>query len=132
MAIPNTINHRGILLGSPSAGGPSSSLSELFKTDFIGTYGGSKSARPTLVAVQPGLPMVLPLEGISKVRMLAAKARGGSIVLMLTSAAGTQQKVTLGSEGLLLWSNTNYGDELTEISAYGTGDLEYVLAGDVS
>jgi hypothetical protein len=132
MAIPSTIHHEGILLGSNAVGGPSSNLMELFNTHFIGTYGGSKAARPTLVGLTEQAPMNIPLESIVKVRMLGAKARGGSITLMLTSAAGSAQKVTLGSEGLLLWSNTNYGDELTAIAAFGTGDLEYVIAGDVA
>lgn len=126
MANPSTVQHQGALLSSGIPGG----LQLVMDTNFRAAYSASKEACPTLTSVLVGAPLTLPLEGITKVRLLAAKATGGQITLMLTSTGAADQLVKLGTDGLFLHHNPSPGDELTAIKAYGTGNLSYFIAGD--
>lgn len=103
---------------------------ELLNTSFTGTYGSSKSARPTINGATDGAPFILPFETITKVRVIVMRVRGGTIRLKLTSAAGTDQVIPVSE--LLVWTSPNAGDEVTAIKIVGTADVEYILAGDVS
>jgi hypothetical protein len=131
MAIPVTITHRGSVSGAGSPGAPTTALQNFMSTAVTATLGGSKGGRPAIVGATVGAPFVFPLEGITRVRFLAVKARGGGGHLRLTSALGTDQVVPLGSEALHLWSSLAAGDELTAVKFVGSADLEYILAGDV-
>lgn len=132
MAIPAVIQLQGALLGAQAPGGPASALMEIMNVSCQGTFQFSKSARPTIIGATPLAPFVIPFEGVTKVRFFAARARGGSLVLRLTSVQGADQLIPLGSEGLFLNFNPAPGDEFTAIALSGTGDLEYVLAGDLA
>lgn len=105
-------------------------MMDVFSTAFVGTFGGSKGARPSVVGATDGAPFLFAFETITRVRAFAVKARGGGGKLKLTSALGTLQILPLGSDAMLLWFDPTPGDELTAIAFVGTADLEYVIAGD--
>jgi hypothetical protein len=105
-------------------------LQELLSTSFTATYGSSKGARPAIVGATDGSPFVLPLETITKVRLIAMRVRGGTLKIKMTSAVGTLQSVNVSD--LFLWHAPNSGDEITVIQLVGTADAEYIIAGDVS
>ena len=78
-----------------------------------------------------GAPVSLPLEAIAKVRVLGLSATGGAAVAMITTAAGTDQKIPCS--GLLLWQSPLPGDEITAVKLYGaSASVEYFIAGDRS
>ena len=95
-----------------------------------GTYGSSKSGRPTINSPNPLVPFILALETIVKVRFLAIRVRGGSLAVLLTSPGGVDQVVRVSD--LIVINTPNPGDEITAIKAVGIADVEYVIAGDVS
>lgn len=131
MAIPATVSHIGTLSGSPAQGSIGSpSLQEIINTSFSGTYGSSKSARPSIVGATDGVPFVLPFETITKVRVLVIQVRSGSIKVKCTSAAGALQALLVSS--FLLVHAPNPGDEITAIQLVGTADIEYFIAGDTT
>lgn len=128
MAVPATITHNGALSGSPGSGSVLS-IQEIANTSFTATYGGSKSARISVIGATDGAPYVVPFETLTKVRALLVRARGSTIKVRVTSAVGTDQSINVSE--LFLWHAPNSGDELTAIKFVGTADLEYFLAGDV-
>lgn len=131
MAIPAIIVHNGALAGSPSTGGDALALQEILNTSFQGTYGSSKSARPGIVNATDLAPYTIPLETITKVRMIAIRLQAGATIkVRLTSAVGTDQSFNVS--GLFLWQGQNAGDEVTAIKLVGNADLVYAIAGDVS
>lgn len=131
MPLPAIIGHTGSVSGTPAqatSGVPS--LQEILNTSFTSTFASSKSARPAIVGATDASPFVLALETITKVRFMAMRVRGGTLKVVVTSAAGTDQAFNLSD--VLVWHSPNSGDELTAVKLVGTADLEYVLAGDVS
>lgn len=99
-------------------------------TSFSGTFGSSKSARPSIIGATELSPFVVPFETITKVRCFAISVVSGSMELLLTSAFGTDQKFSVS--GLWLWFSQQPGTELTAIKLAGTADVQYFLAGDVT
>jgi len=66
--------------------------------------------------------------GITAVRFLALRViGGGSLLVKLTSAAGTDQAFRVSD--LLIIGAPNTGDEITAIKLTGSGDVEYIVAG---
>lgn len=125
------MQHTGSINGSPAQSSISSpSLTELLNTSFTGTYGSSKGARPTINGATDLAPFVIALETITKVRVIVMRVRGGSLVVKLTSAAGTDQAFPVSE--LFMLSTPSAGSEVTSIKCVGTADLEYVIAGDVT
>jgi len=134
MGIPASICHHSILSAeSPPTGGCRSDTAEndTINTTFDVTCAASKSARITLTAVVVGTPLVLPLESVVKVRVIVIRVRGGSVTVLLTSAAGTTQKFNVSST--FVWYSPNSGDEVTAIAlAAASADVTYFIAGDAS
>lgn len=132
MALSALIQHTGSLSGSPSQAGASiPSLQEILGTTFSATLSASKSGRPTIVGATDGVPFVLGLETITKVRLIVLRVTGGSLKVKLTnSTAGSLQAVMVSN--LFMLYAPNAGDEVTAIQLVGTADLEYLIAGDVS
>lgn len=124
MAASATISHLGSLTSCTSVG-----ALEVFNTGFLGTFANQKNASPTLSNVTSGSPLSLPFESITKVNVLACKSSGGALTLMLTTSAGADQLVPLGSNGVFVYYQPTPGSELTAIKVYGTGHLEYWIAG---
>lgn len=130
MSQPALVSHTGSLSGAPSNGAiVAPSLQELLNTGFSNTYQATASARPTISALE-GSPFTIPLVTITKVRMIAMQVRSGSLTILLTSTAGTDQAIL--ASGLFLMNTPNAGTEITSIKVFGTADLEYVIAGDVT
>lgn len=131
MALPATIVHNGALAGSPATGSDALALQEILNTSFAGTFGSSKSARPGIIAATDLAPYVVPLETITKVRVIALKLQAGATIkIRLTSAAGTDQSINVS--GLFLWIGQNAGDEVTAIKLVGNADVVYAIAGDTA
>lgn len=131
MSIPATVRHTGVLsVGSPSAGF-AARLSDTFDTGFCATFGNSKNGRPSIVGATDVSPFVIPLEGITKVRALAVRVRGGAGKIKLSSAAGADQVIPLSGESQIIWFNPVPADEVTAVKFVGTADIEYSIAGDL-
>lgn len=130
MAFPATIKHTGSLQAAPTNGslGDVPSLTDLINTSFQATYQSTKSGRPSINA--PVVPAVLDLESVVKVRAIALRVRGGSLKILLTSAAGVDQAIRVSDA--FIWSAPSPGDEITAIKFVGVADLEYVIAGDTA
>lgn len=129
MAIPVTLNHQGALVSAPASA--PSSLLERLTTSFEATYQVSRTGHPTIVNATSMAPFVVALEGIAKVRVLGVKVNSGDIQLLLSSAAGTDQALNVGGLGIFLWYSPYSGDEITSIKMVGTGDVDFLLAGDL-
>jgi hypothetical protein len=131
MPIPALIKHSGFLIAKATV--PASSDAEgPISTDFCAIYAANKRAQEDIAGATMLAPVVLPLENVVKVRVGVFFATGGSCVLLLTSAAGTDQAVPLGDAGLYLFHNPHAGDEITAIKLVGTGTVSYFIAGDAS
>ena len=133
MGIPASICHHGILSAESPPNGCRSDATEndTINTSFDVTSAASKSARITLTGVVVGTPLVLPLESVVKVRVIIIRVRGGSVTVLLTSAAGTTQKFNVSST--FVWYSPNSGDEVTAIAlAAASADVTYFIAGDAS
>ena len=107
-----------------------SSLTEILNTAFTASYGSMKGARPSIINATAGTPFVVPFETIAKVRLLCLRVRSGHIELSLTTALGALQRFPVSD--LFMTHNPYPGDEITAIQIVGTGDVEYVLSGDVT
>lgn len=128
MAIPSLCQHTGSLSGSPVAGSIGSpSLQEISNTSFQVTTGSSKSARPSIINATYLSPFVLSLDTITKVQVLYVRVRSGSIKMLLTSAAGTDQAFRVSD--MFMINPIASGDEITAIKFVGTADIEVFLAG---
>lgn len=131
MAIPALVTHTGSLSGTPAQGAVATpSLQEIINTSFAGTFGSSKSARPSIVNATLMSPFVLPFETITKCRCFALSVVSGAMTVLITTAAGTDQAYPVS--GLWLWFSPQPGTEITSIKLVGTADVQYFLAGDVS
>ena len=131
MSTPVRVAHTGVLVGSSSScsfvpGG-------VFDTTFGATYATNKSGQDDIVNATLLAPFVLPLENVVKVRVLAVRASGNTVKMLLTSSAGADQEVLLGGGGLHLFHQPNVGDEITSIKFVGNGTtVSYFIAGDAS
>lgn len=105
--------------------------SELFASidlAFKGTFDAVMGANLPIAGTDLA-PFVPPLGAVTKVRAFALRAvEGESLVVKLTSAAGTDQALPVS--GVLVVRVANTGDELTAIKVVGTGRIEYLLAGN--
>lgn len=129
MSIPNTVQHTGVVRGSPPSGGALGvqSLQEMMRTDFQGTYSFSKSSRNS-INTTIGAPYSFPFESITNVQLFVLRVLSGSLVVRTTSTNGGATQA-IPTSGLLILQNTSVGDYFSAIDAYGTADIEYVLAG---
>lgn len=130
MSVPQVIKHTGVAVStstatsSPLSGGP-------FDTSFTFTANAQKQGQLDLLNVLISAPMAVPLENITKVRVFIATVSGTSVVLLLTSAAGSQKAVPLAAGGLHAMFLPVLGTELTAIEIYGDGaTVSYFIAGD--
>jgi hypothetical protein len=133
MGIPASICHHGILSADspPSGCRDDSAENDTINTSFDVTSAASKSARITLTSVLVGSPLVLPMESVVKARVVVIRVRGGSVTVILTSAAGATQKFNVSST--FVWYSPNSGDEVTAIALAATSaDVTYFIAGDAS
>lgn len=90
---------------------------------------GKQVAALDIATPSPGW-LVLPLEGIGKVRLLAIRSLdGASVKLRATSVNGGADQV-LPISGLVVQVQPGVGDEYTALSLQGAGRVEYLLAGE--
>lgn len=93
-----------------------------FQAVYDSVQGGALSISGTFIP---------SLGSIAKVRAIAIRAVDGqSLVVKLTSAAGTDQAIPVSD--LLLLRAQNVGDEITAVKIVGSGRLEFLIAGNVS
>lgn len=69
----------------------------------------------------------LPFGTVAAAAFLALRVTSGSVLLKITTPAGTDQTVRVSD--LLLLSVPTAGDEITGITITGTAEIEYILAG---
>ena len=82
------------------------------------------------IAASGGSPFVPALGAITAVRAIALRSvDGASLVLKLTSAAGTDQAIPVSD--VFLVQTKNAGDQFTAIKIVGTGRIELLVAGDL-
>lgn len=130
MAQSRTVWVNGAVSVSPTSAPNGPSLADNLAISLTNTFQASK-ASPLSIASTDGSPFTLSLDSIVKVRFIALKVNSGaSVKMLLTSAAGTDQKVSVS--GLFLWHAPNAGDEITAIKLVGTADVELLIAGDLS
>lgn len=93
-----------------------------------GGYPESKSARIQVDATDLA-PFSIPLEGIAAVRLVAVRSTSGaSMKLRASSTNGGASQVWPISD-VLVAHLPGSGDELTALSLSGTGEVEYLIAG---
>lgn len=129
MAIPVTLCHQGALVSAPASA--PSSLLERLTTNFEATYQASRSGHPTVVNATSMAPFVIALEGIAKVRVFGLRVNSGDMTVVFSSSVGTDQQINVGGLGIFLWYSPYSGDELTAIKLLGTGDADFLIAGDL-
>jgi hypothetical protein len=131
MSIPAIIKHTGIAVSQLSASGQFAEGP--FETSFTATYAAHKSSELDVVGATLGSPLVIPLENVVKVRALLLRCTGNTVTLLLTSSAGTDQKINLSSGGLHVFHAPTVGDEFTAIKLVGNGStVAYMIAGDLA
>lgn len=132
MAQNEYVRVNGAVIAGPVVsppGGPS--LQEVASLAISASYGSSKSARPSIVNATMVSPYAIPLDTITKVRLLFVRVvSGNSIKLLLTSPSGGADQVVPVSDQALLHC-PNPGDEFTAVKIVGSADLNVFLAGDV-
>ncbi len=120
----------GAVVANPVVPGEASaSLRDVFPLQAQAAYAHVKSAAPPLNHVSSA-PFAIPLEGIAKVRVLAAVGEGPGMGVKITWAGGTEQ--VLPASGVVLIHAPAVGDEITAISAFGQGTFRYLIAGDAA
>lgn len=131
MGQPALVTVTGAVTITPVVGGfpGSPSLTDTLQIYVQAAYGSWKTGRPNISAPLIGSPFVVPLEGIAKVRFLAFKTALPMKVLLTTPNGGADQAVPVSDE--LVIHAPGAGDEMTAIKVVGTGDISYVIAGDV-
>lgn len=130
MAQQTTVQLTGVLVASPAVPSLySCTLQELINLGFCATYGATKNG--VLPIASPGSPVALPFEGIIKGRMFAMRLLSGATMKVVITTA-SQGPAACPVSNVLLVHNPNPGDEITGITFQGTGDIAYVLSGDVT
>jgi hypothetical protein len=130
MAQSRTVWVNGAVSVSPTPVMCGPTLSDNLTISLTNTFQASKSSPLSFVGTD-GSPYTVSLDSIVKVRFLALKVNSGATVkMLLTSAAGSEQKLSVS--GMFLWHAPNAGDEITAIKLVGTADVELLLAGDLS
>lgn len=113
----------------PQPGGPS--LQDVASLAVRASYGSTKTARPSIINATLLAPYVVPLDTITKVRLLFVRVvTGNSIKLLLTTPNGGADQVVPVSDQILIHV-PNPGDEITAVKVVGSADLNVFLAGDV-
>ena len=130
---PVRIKHTGVLVGGACASCACGLNGGIFDTTFGATYATGKGGQDDIANATLMAPFVLPLENVVKVRVLAIRATGNTVKMLLTSAAGADQEVLLGGDGLHIFHQPNVGDEITAIKFVGNGTtVSYFIAGEAS
>lgn len=94
-------------------------------------YAAGKEVQGLSVSATDLAPLALPLEGVSKVRVLAVRSLDGtSLKLRLTSTNGGAAQVVMVSH-IVVMHLPGVGDEVTAMSLSGTGRVDYLVAGEV-
>lgn len=100
------------------------SIDLAFNATFDNVIGGAQT-----INASSGSPFVPALGAMLAVRAIAVRAVDGqSLVVKLTSAAGTDQAIPVSD--LVLVRAKNTGDQFTAIKIIGAGRIEYLLAGN--
>lgn len=130
MAQSTTVQLTGVLVSQPATPSLySCTLQELVNLSFCATYGATKDG-VIPIASSDGSPFNLPFEGIIRGRVFALRLLSGATMkLKITTGLGV---AILSVSGQFLFHSPNPGDEITAIQLVGTGDVAYVLAGDVT
>jgi hypothetical protein len=116
-----TISPANVITGYTQA---APSLSATFNLGSSRTYPKHKEGSESLSAA---VNFALPLGGITAVRFLALRVIAGSLLVKVTSAAGTDQAFRVSD--LLIIGAPTAGDELTAVKLTGSGDVEFIAAG---
>jgi hypothetical protein len=134
VGVPVGVRVRGVVTFRPTLGGftpPSSG--DTLPLDVDCTYDDGKATNRTVVE-NVGAPYLIPLEGINAVRFFAIKVRGGTLTVLLTSTAGTDQALLVSDEFSI--SCPEVGSEYTAIKLYAPAltslEVRYLLAGNAS
>lgn len=131
MGQPALVTVTGAVTVTPVTGGSpgSPSLTDTLQIYTQAAYGSWKSGRPNVANPLIGSPFTVPLEGIAKVRFLAFKTALPMKLLLSSPNGGADQVVPVSDE--LVIHAPGAGDEMTAIKVVGTGDVSYVIAGEV-
>ena len=132
MGQPALVQITGAVVVSPVTGScypGSPSMTDTLQISASAAYGSWKNGRPNVQKPTIGDPYVVPLEGIAKVRFLAFRTQLPMRLLLTTPNGGADQVVPVSDE--LVLHAPGAGDEMTAIKIVGTGDVTYVIAGDV-
>lgn len=74
--------------------------------------------------------VTVPLGAVTLAHVLFARARSGALTLRLTTLLAIDQGIPLSGGSTAVWIAPVLGDELTQIKIVGTGDVDYLVAGD--
>jgi len=122
--------HTGALQAAPTpASSTFPSLQDIGNTSFQRTYSQRISGSPSVVGATDGVPFILPFGSVTKCRMFWLRVNGGgSLKVKFTTPLATDQVLNVADEWL--WHSPNEGDQMTAIKLIGTGETEYLVAGD--
>lgn len=129
MAQSSRIKVTGMVAASPATSSAySCTLQALMDLSLCAVYQAAKGAELSIASTDLA-PYSVPFESITKGRFFCARVlSGASMKLLITTGLGV---ATLPLSDRYMIHNPSDGDEITAIQIVGTGDLAYVLSGDV-
>ena len=125
-----SVQHNGRMMFSGTQCSNDSSGDPGLDTSFCATLDVDKTAILQIVGATVGVPFVVALDSIVRVRALALTILNGATITVNYTQGGVAK--ALAVSGALIMYLPNPGDEITAITLVGTANVAIRLAGNAS
>ncbi len=127
MAIPFSLTITGSVTAVPYPGTPAPGQS-LQSFMNLGMQSNPTQRSEGVRSLIAAVDVDLDFGSVTKATFLALKVLSGALSMKITTPLGTDQIVPAGDQYLL--STPNPGQEMTAVKLSGTGDFQFILAGN--